>query len=69
MHYHLPPTLKNIICSGAEYGLKAEGIDLSTFEIVGDNDGQPVIDNIVIEDSMIVADVEKKIVNCGKIVY
>lgn len=62
-------TLKNITCSGAEFGLKAEGIDLSAFEIVGEHDGQPVIDNIVVEDSMIVAKVEKKIVNCGKIVF
>ena len=62
-------TLKNIICSGAEYGLKAEGIDLSAFEIVGETDGLPVIDNIVIEDSSIVANVEQKITNCGRIVY
>lgn len=62
-------TMKNIICSGAEYGLKAEGIDLSAFEIVGETDGLPVIDNIVIKDSSIAANVEKKITNCGKIVF
>lgn len=62
-------TLRNITCSGAEYGLKAEGIDLNAFEIAGEHDGQPVIDNIVIEDSKIVANVAKKITNCGKIVY
>ncbi len=60
-------TLKNIICSSAEYGLKAEGIDLTAFEIVGDNDGKPVIDNIVIEDSVIVSHTDKKIENCGEI--
>lgn len=61
--------LKNITCSGAEYGLKAEGLDLGAFEIIGESDGQPVIDNIVIEDSMIVAHVAKNIVNCGRIAY
>lgn len=62
-------TLKNITCSGAEYGLKAEGIDLDALEIVGEHDGQPVIDHIVVENSAIVAKVEKKITNCGEIVY
>lgn len=62
-------TMKNIVCSGAEYGLKAEGIDLSAFEIAGETDGMPVIDNIVVADSSIVAHIEKKITNCGKIVY
>ena len=62
-------TLRNITCNGAEYGLKAEGIDLSSLEIVGKNDGQPVIDNIIVENSMIVAKIENKITNCGKILF
>lgn len=62
-------TLRNITCNGAEYGLKAEGIDLNSLEIIGKNNGQPVIDNIIIENSMIVANIEKKITNCGKIIF
>ena len=62
-------TLRNITCNCAEYGLKAEGIDLGSLKIDGENDGQPVIDNIVIENSTIVADIEKKITNCGKILF
>lgn len=62
-------TMKNIVCSGAEYGLVAEGIDISAFEIVGENDKSPVIDNIVIEDSSINAVAAKKITNCGRISY
>lgn len=62
-------TMKNIVCSGAEYGLVAEGIDISAFEIVGENDKSPVIDNIVIEDSSINAVTAKKITNCGRISY
>lgn len=61
-------TMRNITCNGAEYGLKAEGIDLSTLDIAGESDGSPVIDNIVVENSMIVAKTEKRITNCGKIV-
>lgn len=60
-------TMKNITCNGAEYGFKAEGIDLSTLNILGENDGSPVIDNIVVENSSIVAKTDKKIKNCGKI--
>lgn len=62
-------TLKNITCSGAAYGLKAEGIDFSALEIIGECDGRPAIDNIVVTDSSIVADVDKIITNCGEIVY
>ena len=62
-------TLRNITCSGAEYGLKAEGIDLGSLEIEGETDGQPVIDNIVIENAHINADIEQQITNCGKILF
>jgi len=62
-------TMRNITCNGAEYGLKAEGIDLSAFKIIGETSGQPVIDNIVIENSTIMADIKEKIDNCGKIIY
>lgn len=62
-------TMRNIVCSGAEYGLKAEGIDFGAFEIVGESDGRPAIDNIVVENSSIVANIEKVITNCGKILY
>lgn len=62
-------TLKNITCTGAACGFRAEGIDLGALEIVGEHDGSPAIDNIVVTDSQITADVHKVITNCGKIVY
>lgn len=57
-------TMKHIICNGAETGLKVEGIDMESLSI---EDKTPVIDNIVLEDSMIIAKTETNIEHAGEV--
>ena len=57
-------TMKHITCNGAGTGLKVEGIDMNSLAV---EDKTPVIDNITLEDSMIVAKTETKIEQAGEI--
>ena len=57
-------TMKRITCNNAETGLKVEGIDMESLAI---EDKTPVIDHILLEDSMIIAKTETSIKHAGEI--
>ncbi len=57
-------TMRNISCSGAETGLKAEGVDPASLP-----DTSPLIDNIRLEDSTILSKTHRDIKNAGSIVF
>lgn len=57
-------TMRRITCNGAETGLKVEGIDMDSLET---EDKTPVIDHIVLEDSMITAKTETRIEHAGEV--
>ncbi len=58
-------TMKRITCNGAQVGLKIEGIDRNSLAI---EDKSPVIDHIVLEDSMIAAATDKRIEHAGEVI-
>lgn len=57
-------TMKNIICNSAKTGFKADGLDLG---MLGTD--TPVIDEIKLQDSVILAKTDKTIQNAGTITF
>lgn len=62
-------TMRNITCDHAKTGIKVDGIDMNTLEIDDSNEKSPVIDQIILEDSQIVASNPQEISNAGDILF
>lgn len=62
-------TMRNITCDHAKTGIKVDGIDMNTLEIDDSNEKSPVIDQIILEDSQIVASNPQEISNAGNILF
>lgn len=60
-------TMKRITCNGAKVGLKVDGIDMKTLDIQGQTEKEPNIDQLLLEDSMIIAQKETDIINAGTV--